>query len=53
MDFNMVIGLNPKLADAYCNKAVAGEIAGRAGKAREAYPQFLKVAPARKKLEEP
>ena len=44
-DFNKSLGLDPKLADAYFNKAVACERGGRQEEAREAYAAFLRYAP--------
>jgi tetratricopeptide (TPR) repeat protein len=44
-DFNKCLELDPKLADAYFNKALALEAAGRQAEAREAYAAFLRFAP--------
>ena len=46
--------LNPKLADAYFNKAVSYERSGRQDEARDAYAAFLQHAPpeARDKIEQ-
>jgi tetratricopeptide (TPR) repeat protein len=41
----MALRLNPKLADAYFNKAVSCERSGRPEDAREAYAAFLRYAP--------
>jgi len=47
----MAIALNPKLADAYFNKAAACERAGRREEAQEAYAAYLKVAPPEAKAQ--
>jgi tetratricopeptide (TPR) repeat protein len=44
-DFTKSLGLDPKQADAYYNKALALEAAGRPAEAREAYAAFLRQAP--------
>jgi Flp pilus assembly protein TadD len=49
-DFNMAVALNPKLADAYFNKAATCERAGRRDEAQEAYAAYLKVAPPEAKV---
>ena len=53
-DFNKSLELDPKLADAQFNKALALEAAGRRDEAREAYESFLKQAPpeAREQIEQ-
>jgi Flp pilus assembly protein TadD len=50
-DFNVATILNPKLADAYYNKAVSCEKVGRRDEAREAYAAFVKLAPPGAKAE--
>ncbi len=53
-DFNKSLELDPKLADAQFNKALALEAAGRRDEARAAYEGFLKHAPpeAREQIEQ-
>ena len=46
-DFTKCLELDPKLADAYFNKALALEAAGRQAEAREAYTAFLRLCPPR------
>ena len=43
--FNKCLELDPTLADAYFNKALALEAAGRQAEGREAYGAFLRYAP--------
>jgi Flp pilus assembly protein TadD len=50
-DFNVATILNPKLADAYYNKAVSCEKVGRRDAAREAYAAFIKYAPPEAKAQ--
>jgi tetratricopeptide (TPR) repeat protein len=53
-DFTKSLGLDHKRADAYFNKALALEAAGRQDEAREAYTAFLRYAPpeAREQIEQ-
>jgi tetratricopeptide (TPR) repeat protein len=44
-DFTKSLELDPTLADAYYNKALALETAGRQEEAREAYTAFIRYAP--------
>ena len=44
-DFTKSLELDPTLADAYSNKVMALEAAGRQAEAREAYGAFLRYAP--------
>jgi len=53
-EFIKSLELDPTLADAYSNKAMALESAGRQAEAREAYAAFIRCAPpeAREQIEQ-